>query len=156
MPGRTAEAIAEYQAALRLKPGYGEALVDLGAALAADPGRAAEALGQFQQAVELHPDLAGRVSTWPTRCCAPPRARRHRRFEATLHLDPDNAAAHINLGAALSADPRRAPEALAHLQAAVRLRPDDTGAHYNLGNVLSEMPGRAADAMAEYRAALRA
>jgi tetratricopeptide (TPR) repeat protein len=57
MPGRTADAISEYQAALDLRPDYWEAHFNLGALLASLPGRAAEAVIHLEAALRLKPDL---------------------------------------------------------------------------------------------------
>jgi tetratricopeptide (TPR) repeat protein len=55
-PGRLADAIAEFEAALRLKPGYFRAHYNLGTILMEVPGREAEAIVHLQRAVELQPD----------------------------------------------------------------------------------------------------
>ena len=57
MPGELDAAIAEYQQALRLKPGYAGAHNNLGTALYAQ-GRAAEAVAQYQEALRLMPAYA--------------------------------------------------------------------------------------------------
>jgi protein O-mannosyl-transferase len=58
MPGRTEEAIAEFQAALRLDPGFADALQNLGLALSAMPGRMPEAIAELQAAERIRPDPA--------------------------------------------------------------------------------------------------
>jgi len=58
MPGRLAEAIAHYEAALRIRPGYAEAHNNLGMALAQSPGRLADALAHCEEAVRLKPAFA--------------------------------------------------------------------------------------------------
>ena len=55
-PGRSAEAMAQLEAALRLRPEYPEALNNLGVLLSQIPGRAREAVADFEQAVRLQPD----------------------------------------------------------------------------------------------------
>jgi Flp pilus assembly protein TadD len=55
--GRTAEAIQKFQAALRLKPDYAEALNGLGLALAKSD-RLQEAIELYRQALRLKPDCA--------------------------------------------------------------------------------------------------
>ena len=52
-----AEAVAQYQEALRLKPDYAEAHNNLGIALQ-DQGQLAEAVAQYQEALRLKPDYA--------------------------------------------------------------------------------------------------
>jgi tetratricopeptide (TPR) repeat protein len=56
--GRLTEAIAEFEAALRLRPDYAEAQNNLGVALTQIPARAAEAPAHFQAAVKIDPDYA--------------------------------------------------------------------------------------------------
>ena len=55
--GRTDEAIAHYQEALKIKPEYAEAQYNLGIALAAC-GRIDEAVEHYQKALEIRPDYA--------------------------------------------------------------------------------------------------
>ncbi len=56
--GQQGEAVAEFQEALRLKPGYAEAEDNLGIALTQMPGREGEARGHFEAAVKLDPGSA--------------------------------------------------------------------------------------------------
>jgi tetratricopeptide (TPR) repeat protein len=56
--GRLAEAIEQFDAALRLRPDYAEAQNNLGVSLTQIPARASEALAHFQAAVKLNPDYA--------------------------------------------------------------------------------------------------
>jgi len=58
MPGRLAEAIAHYEAALRLQPDLAEAHYNLGMALAQIPGRLPDAIAHCEAAVRLKPDFA--------------------------------------------------------------------------------------------------
>jgi tetratricopeptide (TPR) repeat protein len=93
------EALAEWDTAIRLDPGYAprlkqpmaEAHNNLGVTLAGAPGRLPDAIGHF---------------------------------EAALRLAPDYADAHYNLGLALSNIPARMTEAISELETALRLRPD--------------------------------
>ncbi len=55
--GKREEAIEHYQQALRIKPDFAEAHVDLGMALA-QTGKIEEAIAHFEQALELRPDYA--------------------------------------------------------------------------------------------------
>jgi tetratricopeptide (TPR) repeat protein len=58
MSGRLPEAIAEYQAALRLRPDYAEAHNGLASALARVPGRLPEAIAEYRAALRIQPDFA--------------------------------------------------------------------------------------------------
>jgi tetratricopeptide (TPR) repeat protein len=157
LPGRLPEAMAECQAALRLKPGYAEAHNNLGLALAQVPGRMPEAVVQFEAALrikpddaEMHSNLGNALAELPSRL---PDAVAE--FKTALRLKPDNAVVHDNLGIALAGLPGRLPEAISEYQAALRLSPDYARAHYNLANALARVPGRSAEAMVEYETALR-
>jgi Flp pilus assembly protein TadD len=74
-------------------------------------------------------------------------------YRQILTIDPANAEAHYNLGAALRALGRPA-EAEASYREALRLRPNYPEAHSNLGAALRAL-GRPAEAQASYREALR-
>jgi tetratricopeptide (TPR) repeat protein len=56
LPGRMPEAIAEYQAALRIDPDFAEAHVNLAGTLARTPGRLAEAIAEYEAALRIRPD----------------------------------------------------------------------------------------------------
>ena len=71
--------------------------------------------------------------------------------QISRHL-PEYAAAHFNLGNALS-ELGRTAEAAAAFRAALRIKPDYVKAHYNLGNVLRE-DGRLDEAVAAYQQAI--
>jgi predicted Zn-dependent protease len=71
-----------------------------------------------------------------------------------LRLDPQYAAAENNLGNALNAQDR-APEAVAHYEAAIRLSPDSAAFQMNLAVTLLKIPGRAAEAVPHLKEVLR-
>ena len=103
-PGRLPEAIAEYQAALRINPGRAEPHNDLGNALAAIPDRLPDAIAEYQAALriqpqnaEMHYNLANALVRMPGRL---PEAMAE--YQAALRIDPDHADAHANLAKALS------------------------------------------------------
>src|SRR5262249_25276232 len=101
-PYRTnTEAIASYQQAIRLKPGYADAHNNLGTVLARH-GRLDEAMSSYHQALHLksdYPDVHNNLGL--------ALARQGRLDEAVvsyqqaLRLKPDSAEAHSNLGNAL-------------------------------------------------------
>jgi tetratricopeptide (TPR) repeat protein len=74
-------------------------------------------------------------------------------WSVTVATRPDNARAHTNLAAMLSAA-GRLPEAIAHCEQALRLKPDYAAAHVNLGVVLQRL-GKFDEAIAHYEQALR-
>jgi len=158
VPGRLPEAIAEYEAALRLRPTYAAARNNLGCALAQMPGRLPDAVSEFVAAVGVNPDfpeahfnLANALAQMPGR-----QPEAIVQYREALRVRPDYLAAHLNLGTALLRVPGRLPDAIAEYQAAVRLDPRSPEAHNNLGIALARMPARLTDAIAEYRAALAA
>jgi len=74
-------------------------------------------------------------------------------FRASLALKPASAAAHYNLGTALSVA-HRLDEAVAEYGRALAIDPQYANAHNNLGSVLLQQ-GRYADAIREYREVVR-
>jgi len=73
----------------------------------------------------------------------------------TVAKRPQNARAHVNLGAALLGVPGRLNDAIAQYEEALRLDPRDAEVHNDLGSVFLKMPGRLNDAIAQYEEALR-
>ncbi len=155
--GRTAEAIAQYRAAIRLKPDFAEAYDDLANVLGSLPGREAEALACFEALARLQPAVGEVRNNMGVLLARMPgrEADAIREFETAIRLKPDYAEAHYNLAYLLSASPERAPEVLAHYEAALRLKPGYPDAHNSLGVFLARFPGRQADAIAQLEAALR-
>jgi tetratricopeptide (TPR) repeat protein len=157
LPGRLPEAVAEYQAALRIDPQYAEAHFDLGNALSGLPGRLPEAIDEYRAALRIRADygeahnnlglaLANSGGRWPEAIAE---------YQAALRIHPELAEAHDNLGLALANSGGRWPEAIAEYQAALRIDPQYAKAHNNLGLALVNSGGRWQDAIAEYEAALR-
>ncbi|MBV9762559.1 MAG: tetratricopeptide repeat protein [Acidobacteriaceae bacterium] len=144
-PGRLPEAIAHYQAALRMQPESVEARSDLGSALAKS-GRFDQALAEFETALRLAPDCSicranlaiaqgQEAQELFEEGVALAKAGKTQeaidRFEAALRLAPDNPELHNNLGVAL-ATLGQIPLAIREFQAAIRLKPDYEDARYNL------------------------
>jgi tetratricopeptide (TPR) repeat protein len=154
--GRIPEAVAEYQAALRIKPDYAEPHNNLATVLSHQPGRMPEAIAEVQEALRIKPDypealvnLGSFLSTIPGRLPEAIAA-----YQAALRIKPDHAEAHNDLGLALAEMPGRLPDAIKELEAAVRLEPDNAQMHDNLASALVRMPGRLPDAIAQVRTAL--
>jgi tetratricopeptide (TPR) repeat protein len=57
MPGRMSDAIAQYQAALRINPGFVEAHFNLSLALLQVSGRWPEAIAHLKTALRIKPDF---------------------------------------------------------------------------------------------------
>ncbi len=156
-PAQEPEAIAAYEAALRINPGYAEAHNNLGTALLKMPGRLPDAIAQYEAAIRINPDyaqahfnLGNALRDRPGRL---PDAIVE--YEAALRTDPDSVQTHVNLGTALLKIPGRTPDAIAQFEAALRIDPDLVEAHNNLGNALFKLPGRLPEAIAQYETALR-
>ena len=149
---RWADAIAEYERALRLRPDSPEANNNLGNALV-QTGRAAEAVPRYEAALRSAPsaDTHNNLANALQRLGRLPEARAH--YLAALKLRPTLADAHNNLGNVL-AQPGEFPAAIAQYQAALHARPDLADAHANLGNVLAQS-GNPRAALAHYETALR-
>ncbi|MEO1083375.1 MAG: tetratricopeptide repeat protein [Acidobacteriota bacterium] len=73
-------------------------------------------------------------------------------FQRAVQLEPENAEALHNLGAALGRL-RRHPEALAHLQRAAELDPENAGVHFDLATSFANL-GRLEDAARAFTAAV--
>jgi len=153
-PGRTAEAIAQFQAALHLTPNDPRVHFNLGLALGA-AGRIPEAIDQFEETLRIKPDYPGAHDNLGL-------ALQERgdfpgailRFRDALRLAPDDPRVHFSLGVALDAT-GRADEAIAQYREALRLAPAFAEAHNDLGVALREI-GRTDEAIAQFQAALRA
>jgi tetratricopeptide (TPR) repeat protein len=155
-PGGLAEAIAQCEAALRIRPNYAEAHNNLGSAWAQMPDRLADAIGEFRAALavkpefaEAHFNLANAMVRIPGR-----QLEAIAQYGAALRIRPAYLEAHMNLGTVLSRTPGRMEDAIAEYRAALGLDPNLAEAHNNLGSALAQLPGRLPDAIAEYRAAL--
>ncbi|SPF39917.1 Tetratricopeptide TPR_2 repeat protein [Candidatus Sulfopaludibacter sp. SbA4] len=155
-PGGLAEAIAQCEAALRIRPDYAEAHNNLGSAWAQMPDRLADAIAEFRAALaakpefaEAHFNLANALARIPGR-----QLEAIAQYGAALRIRPAYLEAHMNLGTVLSRMPGRMEDAIAEYREALRLDPNLAEAHNNLGSALAQLPGRLADAIAEYRAAL--
>ena len=151
--GHYEEAIAEYKAALQIKPDYAVTHNDLGLAFG-KIGRTQAEMDEYEEALRIRPGYAvahnnlggvlarmGRLGEAIGHC------------EQALRINPDYAEAHSNLGGALR-EQGRVPEAIQHFQRAVQLKPDFVEAHYNLGFALVQA-GRVQEAIEQYKQTLR-
>ena len=156
LPGRSSDAIAQYEQALRLKPDFEEAHTNLGVALAKLPGRLDDAIAELKAAVHLQPgDFEAHSNLGVALAEMPDRLDDAIvEYQTALRLQPDHAEVHNNLGVAFAQRPARLNDAIGEFETAVRLKPDYAEAHNNLGNALTQMPGRLNDAIAEFEAAV--
>lgn len=154
--GKTAEAQAHLEAALRLDPDYADAHSNFGELLASQPGREVEAIAHFERAIQLerehfraHYGLGLLL------------ARQHgRRADALAHLaaavriNPRSPHAHRELAGMLSDEPGKDAAAIDEYQRALHLKPDYFEAHNNLANLFARS-GRSAAALQHYETAVR-
>jgi tetratricopeptide (TPR) repeat protein len=150
---RLDEAVAAFQAALRLQPQLAEAHCNLGDALQ-NQGRYHEAENCYRKAIGLRPDLIGahinlglalfaqKKLDETVACC-----------QKLLHAHPGLAEVHYNLGNAYT-ELFRFNEAIASYREAIRLKPDFAMAHNNLALALYRS-GHYTAAIAHHREALR-
>jgi tetratricopeptide (TPR) repeat protein len=157
IPGRLNDAIAQYEAALRLQPDYADAHHNLGLALSKIPARLNDAITQYEAALRLKPDSAETRNNLGNALSQTPGRLNDAiaQYEEALRLQPDSADAHNNLGNAVSQLPGRLNDAIAQYEEALRLKPDSADAHNNLGLAWSQTPGRLDDAIGQIEEALR-
>jgi tetratricopeptide (TPR) repeat protein len=149
--GRMDEAIACYQRALQIDPGYSQPHNNLANALY-KKGRIQEAITQFRIAVRINPgnvealtDLGyvlsqnGQIDEGLADC------------EKAVQLSPRIAEVYNNLGLALF-QKGRVDDAITEYQKCIAMKSDDADAHKNLGNALLQK-GKATEAVAELRQA---
>ncbi len=150
--GRRAEAIADYEQSLRLRPNFAEAHNDLGVALA-EEGRTAEALAHYERAILIKPDFASAYNNEGNLLLGLGRIDEAiGRFAQSLLLEPDVAEPHNNLGNALARQ-GRLDAAIGQYREALRFDPDFPEALSNLGATLANM-GRLDEAIGQFRALL--
>jgi tetratricopeptide (TPR) repeat protein len=151
--GRNAEALGEFEAALRIRPRLVTALVNAGKAQVA-LGQPEAAAAAYQRALQIDPDNALGHYNYGVLLGSQGRlddAAAH--YEAAVAANPDYAKAHNNLGS-VRAEQGRFDAAVVHYRAALALYPDLAPAHLNLAVAL-EATGRPDEALAHARAAVR-
>lgn len=136
--GKSDEAIAHFNEALRINPGYYKALINLGVTLS-DQGKVAEAIGYYDQALRIEPNSAKAHMEMAVALAKQGKlldAIPH--FNKAVELDPNDAVARANLGRALALQGKW-QEALGQLNEALRLKPDLAAAQENLKYVQAQM-----------------
>ena len=150
--GQVDAAIAQYEKAERIQPGYAEEHNNLGNALCR-AGRVPEAIAQYEKALELVPGLPqvhNNLGTALAQSGQLTEAITH--FRKAIELTPNFAGAHGNLGYALLID-GKLDDALPELQKALALKPDSVETHLHLGDLFLAR-GQTADAIAHYKKAV--
>jgi len=107
LPGRLTEAIAEYEAALRINPDDAGTHFNLGNALSHTPGRLPEAVAEYEAALRIRPGYADAHNSLGIALAQTPGRLPEAvsEYEAALRIRPDYAEAHNNLGNALATIP---------------------------------------------------
>jgi len=130
--GQTDEAIQQFQAAIRLRPGYADAHSNLGVALA-KRGQTDEAIREFREAIRLKPDHANaHYNLGIALDKAGQMEGALRQFQEAVRLNPAYIEARYNLGIVLSRKGQM-DEAIREFQEAIELKPDYAEAHNDLG-----------------------
>ncbi len=152
---RHAEALAQLEKAIRLKPDYAAAHVNLAGALD-NLGRPAEALAQIDHALRLQPETNAAIHY--NRAVILDRLVRPQEAEAELRIaieaEPDFFAAHNDLGNKLLLG-GRLDEAMRQFETLQQLRPGNAKALTSIGNI-HFLRGDTGQALAFFDAALRA
>ncbi len=151
--GRHREAIAMYEAAVRIRPWYEPTRVHLASALLAD-NRPDASIAEAKEALSLNP---ADPEAYVDRGAALMRLNRfadaERDYREAVSLKPGDAVAHSGLGMALTEQGRTA-EGLDQLREAVGIDPGYANGHYNLGRIFGIL-GRTSEAIGEFAAAVQ-
>jgi tetratricopeptide (TPR) repeat protein len=146
---RIDEARTHFAEALRLNPGYPEALNNLGLLLQ-DEGRIDQAKADFEEALRLDPAFPDAHCNLGWLLFKAGRSGEARaQLDEALRINPEHAAARVYLGSMLSKQ-GRIDEAMAQFNEVLRLNPDNAVAHNDRAMIL------AACADAKYRDGHRA
>ena len=149
---KLAEAVRQYEAALKAEPNYAEAHNNLGTVLLRQ-GRFDEAVGHYSDAVRLKPEYLYYFNLANALVDAGKPAVAIPIYQQALRLNPNSGQAHHNLGLALQAQ-GKSDAASAEFRAALQLQPDYESAEHNLANRLADA-GKLDEAIVHYQAALR-
>jgi len=133
--GRPADAVAQFEASLRIDPDLAMAHYNLGV-IAMGDRRVTEAIGHLERAIAAQPDYAEAHNNLGIAFETTGRtADAEAQYKSALASRPDLTAAHNNLGRLLLAR-GAVNEAMAEFRLALRASPDNADAQFNLGRAL--------------------
>jgi tetratricopeptide (TPR) repeat protein len=150
--GRPDEAIALFQKAVQIDPGFAEGHSNLGVLLA-NSGRRDEAIGEYRRALEIDPQFAMayyNLGIVLGNCKQIDEAIDQ--YQHALKIDPRLTLAHCNLANLLS-ERGRFDEAVAHLEKALEIDPRSILARTILGNLFRSR-GRLDEAITQFQKAV--
>jgi serine/threonine-protein kinase len=144
---------AAFRAAIRLKPDHATAHGNLGVALSGR-GKRDEAMAAFREAIRLKPYARAHNRLGDALVDQGKVDEAIAAYREAIRLQPDDAEAHIRLGAVLCDTKHNYTGAEGEFREAIRLKRDDAWANFNLGIAL-ENEGKIDEAMTSYREAIR-
>jgi protein O-mannosyl-transferase len=151
--GRLDEAIAQYQAALKISPRYEDAHNNLGNALV-QKGQVDDAIAQYQEALKINPRMAEAHYNLANALAQEGRVDEAiAEYQESLKINPDVPEVRNNLGLAL-VQKGQADAAIAQYEEALKINPDYGDAHDNLGDALAQK-GQADEATTQFQEALK-
>jgi tetratricopeptide (TPR) repeat protein len=151
--GKLNETIYHYSEAIRIKPNYTKAIINLGIALD-EAGRIDEAIGEYQKCLQITPGEPMALNNLGIALSEQGKFDEAVKcFTEALRVKPDFANAHTNIGYVLTLQ-GNLNEAVVHFAEALRLDPHSAKAHYYLGQVLTQK-GKINEALTHYEEALR-
>ncbi len=151
--GKVDEAVPYYLSALRSRPTFSDARVNLGDARIAQ-GRADEALTETLEALRLKPDSPiahANLGAALNKLGRKDEALMH--YREAIRLNPNSAVARCGFGMILY-DQGQKDQALEELREAIRIKPDYADGHYDLGWLLAQL-GRVDEAAIQFEEAVR-
>jgi tetratricopeptide (TPR) repeat protein len=154
IPERRADAMQHLEAALHIKPDYGQAENNLGLCMAGIELCGA-AIPHFEAALRDIPGLfEARNNLGHCLSITGNYGPAIVQLEAVLRVRPDYPEAHFNLGMTLAKIPGRELEAVAEFQTGLRRSPGNGEAHRQLGELLVRL-GRTQEAISHFESAQR-
>ena len=151
--GQSAEAVAQYRAALKRTP-TDSAIHNKLAQVLLKTGKTDEGVAEFQRAIQLNPmNMGARLNLGVALMQGGRYDRAIQELGELLRVSPLDAEAQFCMGYAYMYS-KRVDEAIGRFREGLRLKPDDAEAHYGLGSAYL-MQHKRGEALAEAREALR-